>query len=188
MDEFKPTALTAESRKPWKLEANYANWIDSDTGYNCIIFREEHDALCAFVCIERPHPFYGRNTKGKSGKNTPIAKDESAALASFRAIEVHGGISYCEPFLYHTNTTSVVSISSWWIGFNCSHSSDYVPSYLEIIDLVPPDDDLTATDIEELRQSILNNDTPESAYRTFSYVEEQCRLLAKQLKANEQPF
>jgi len=181
MGDFESDKIAKESEKPWKSEPDYANWIDEATGYNCVIIREEHDALCAYVCIERPHPFYGRDFHGKPGRNTPPAEDENAVRASFQAIDVHGGITYCEPFIPGTIPGVVVNIASWYIGFNCSHYNDYVPSYLEIMELIPPDDDLTAEDIEELRQSILNNPTPESAYRTFSYVEEQCRKLAQQL-------
>ncbi len=182
--------IARSPKKPWESEPNYAEWIDSESGYNCVIVREVHDALCAFVCIERPHPFYGRRSNGEPGKNTPVAKDEQAARAAFRAMSVHGGIGYCEPFLDPSTLTSsiVANIGAWWVGFNCSHGGDFVPSYLEIIDTYPPDEDLSEADIESLRQSILQDPTPESAYRTFSYVEEQCRLLAQQLKANSEPF
>ena len=187
MDDLTISTIARPAKKPWESEPNYADWIDSDTGFNCVIVREEHDALCGFVCIDRSHPFYGRRSDGKPGKHTPMAKNEKAAQEAFFAIVVHGGITYGEPFLISSNA-SVVNIASWWLGFNCSHIGDYVPSYLEMIDIVPPDDELTAEDIEEIRQSILQDTTPESAYKTFSFVETQCRQLAKQLKANSALF
>ena len=73
MDDLTISTIARPAKKPWESEPNYADWIDSDTGFNCVIVREEHDALCGFVCIDRSHPFF--------------------------AIVVHGGITYGEPFL-----------------------------------------------------------------------------------------
>lgn len=86
-------------------------------------------------------------------------------------ILVHGGLTYSNPCvdpLCHVPAPGEPD-DVWWFGFDCAHSGDYIPGYERHFDALP----------------FLRDGT----YRDVAYVQEECRLLALQLKGvrHDQP-
>lgn len=82
-------------------------------------------------------------------------------------IEVHGGLTYSEFCAPGDECESVCHVPEpdetdhvWWLGFDCMHHMDCGPAH-------------------ESRHPTPH--TIPQVYRDLGYVEEQCRLLAKQL-------
>jgi hypothetical protein len=102
--------------------------------------------LCGYVEVPKDHPWY----------NMELGDDESMV------IEVHGGITFCRE-----------TEGQKWIGFDCAHIGDCVPS------------------MRTLRESTLDKLLmyPRSPvfsfqYKNMEYVRNECKLLAEQVKAS----
>lgn len=85
----------------WKSEPDHVVWLDTITGYRCIVRRSDGTgALCGYVCVPRSHPYHGKS-------HTDI--DD---------IDVHGGLTYSE---------LCDDTGQWILGFDCSHADDLCP-------------------------------------------------------------
>lgn len=85
----------------WKSEPDHVVWLDTITGYRCIVRRSDvTGALCGYVCVPRSHPYHGKS-------HTDI--DD---------IDVHGGLTYSE---------LCDDTGQWILGFDCSHADDLCP-------------------------------------------------------------
>lgn len=79
-------------------------------------------------------------------------------------IEVHGGLTFSD-FIDN----------EWLIGFDCGHSFDLLPSIEQMRDRYRDEG------LEELKKQFPNSPIWESTYRTFQFVEDECRKIAEQL-------
>lgn len=116
---------------PWKNEPDFECFIAETLP--CVIKRAPLGHLNGYVGVPINHPLFGASAY--------TAEDPLSEIT------MHGGVTYTSP-LYE-------SFNYWFIGFDCAHASDYVPS----LDLYGPE-----------------------RYKTFEYVKAECLNIAKQIK------
>jgi len=100
---------------PWQDEPDKVQWIDRETGLNCLIKRNPIGALCGYVGVEATHPLHGVN------------------YGDMDDIEVHGGLTYSsacdgdeQTGICHVPVQGRGEV--WWFGFDCAHAFDLAPS------------------------------------------------------------
>lgn len=71
-------------------------------GYPCVIRINDQNTLCGYIGIEKGHPLW-------------LGDCDDLDIQS---LEVHGGVTY---------TGFLKGGTTWYIGFDCAHSSDHVP-------------------------------------------------------------
>lgn len=152
---------------PWENEPDKAQWIDEATDLDCLIVRNHMGALCGYVGVLPGHPWHGKD---------------------YDAVEphpsVHGGLtfaSFCQegaedgPGICHVPAPGRPP-NVWWLGFDTAHFQDLVPGLEEAIGMTFK----TLTDLEAY-MSTEKGSPWGKRYRTFEYVQNECRDLAKQI-------
>lgn len=140
-------------RGEWDNEPDKAHWIDELTGLDCLIVRNNIGGLCGYVGIPGGHKYFEKHYDAvdvdvHGGLTFSDKSDESEELKESEGI--------CHPKKCAANN------NVWWLGFDCVHGGDLVPSFLAHRKCLHRPD---ATDI----------------YRGFDYVKSQVEELAKQL-------
>jgi hypothetical protein len=137
----------------WSKEPDKIQYEDEATGYPCLVKRNDMGALCGYVGLPKGHPFYGKD------------------YDSLPDLDVHGGVTYTDKCAEGGEDNTICHVPDegepdnvWWVGFDCAHFSDSIPS---IDDKLPP----------ELNKF--------KTYKTVEYVKEENATLAKQLKEAE---
>jgi hypothetical protein len=140
---------------PWNDEPDKAQWPDPTTGLPCLLKRSRMGNLCGYVGVPEGHPWHGKGY------------DDIDA-------EVHGGLTYsdqCEEI--ERPEEGICHIPGpgepdnvWWLGFDCAHFMDLVPSMAQ-----------TYADAGIDRS---DRDTLPEVYRTVAYVKAECASLAQQ--------
>ena len=82
---------------------------------------------------------------------------------------LHDYEKWSDAFMAQCIGTKFHNEETWWFGFDCSHSDDLCPRVESSLKLVG------------FKQEIPHSVT-QKTYRNISYVENECKLLAKQLK------
>ncbi len=169
---------------PWTLEPDKRQWLDEETGYPCLIVRAGvTGALCGYVGIPETHRAYGLNYWGDSMKymgKKVISKRKlkhSKLRKDMNNLDVHGGLTFSN-FCGKSDDESkyichVGDGEPWWIGFDAAHAWDISPAMDARLKSFGFDQDLSTLI------------TKQCAYRDLSYVENEVRSLARQLKAME---
>lgn len=139
---------------PWKNEPDRVSWVDPNTGYHCLVRRNNKfsGVFCGYVAVENKHPYYGHSYS-----------DNDYEIAS--KIRVHGGITYANP-CRGDGESGICHLtkdddSAWWFGFDCGHSWDFQPG--------------------EVFKNILYQ-IEDCIYRDLAYVIREVESLASQLK------
>jgi hypothetical protein len=130
----------------WQQEPDRMEWVY--LGFPCLIVRQNQGWLCGYVGIPPTHLYYGKY----------INDDELYSL------KVHGEITFSEPS--HDSDTPAAACHQllpktdgyWWLGFDCSHVEDIVPTLLAVY-------------------SIHNT----ASYKNLEFVKNQVEYLAQQL-------
>lgn len=162
---------------PWETEPDRVAWIDAQTGYPCLILRQETGALAGYVAVSPSHPLWA------------FEKD---AIPTDLGLEAHLGIDYAalcqegepaEVRICHPHEISMPvmrkgqqrpgerdsddagSPAAWWFGFICDKPCDYLP--------------------EGYSRNLEEREDGPRIYRDLAYVGEQTIRLARQLKALE---
>lgn len=103
---------------PWSDEPDKAQWIDEETGLDCLTVRGPAGALCGYVGVPESHPYFGDD------------------YGDHHEIKAHGGLTFsglCAPSndpsegICHTG--EVANKKVWWFGFDCAHCDDICPKY-----------------------------------------------------------
>jgi hypothetical protein len=142
---------------PWDEEPDKAQWIDEATGLDCLLVRNNMGALCGYVGVPEGHPSHGQGYDDV-------------------AVEVHGGLTYadkCAGLICHDPKLGA-SDNVWWLGFDCAHWGDLVPSMEQFYSTNPIG--------KEVRGG---RDRENRVYRDVDYVVAECTKLASQLKQME---
>lgn len=115
----------------------------------------------------RGHPLYKKSYSEPVGDCTDECDEDWHIDHEVQALlNVHGGVTYsdtCQPGtdesrgICHTPSQDEAD-DIWWFGFDCSHSGDHCPQLAKLLPFA--------------------GDT----YRDLAYVQQQCALLAQQLK------
>lgn len=92
----------------WQHEPNLLKWIDSDTGYRCVVLRHtEFWTLNGFVRVPHGHRFYRKHYDKAD-----------------RFIDVHGGLAFSGRMRH-----GILMTRGHWFGFDTNHYGDFVPGY-----------------------------------------------------------
>jgi hypothetical protein len=122
--------------KPWLTEPNKLEWVDTATGLSCLIMRNAYMLnLCGYVKVP-----------GISASNDS---------EGFEGLDVHGGVTF-QGSLIDTGAGNKLK-EGYWVGFDCAHSMDLVPSMLRFGECY-------------------------GTYRTIDYVKLECEKLAAGIK------
>jgi hypothetical protein len=148
---------------PWTAEPDKAQWVDEATGLDCLIVRNWMGTLCGYVGLPPGHRLHG------------VDYDAVYKVAD---VEVHGGLTFADscqegaedgPGVCHVPEPGRPA-EVWWLGFDCGHVFDLVPSMREVY--AQAGIDRTRVDPEW-----------EDVYRDFGYVQAEVASLARQLAA-----
>lgn len=96
----------------WQREPDKMQWVDRDTGLDCLIHRNGGGALCGYVGVSEAHPLFGKDY----------------GTVDF---DVHGGLTYsdfCQDGICHVAYEGRAD-HVWWFGFDCAHGFDVTPKY-----------------------------------------------------------
>lgn len=122
-------------------------------GFDFLMHRNKVGSWCGYVGIPEGHPAFGKDYEDID-------------------VEVHGGLTYanaCRAPICHIadNKTSI-----WWLGFDCSHAGDVMPSVIGYCKsgLLPPS--------LRMPSEILGMT---ETYKNVAYVKAEIDSLAKQL-------
>jgi len=166
--------LTREDKLKWWGEGE---WLDEQDevdfvyrGYDCKILRmkgydgKRHDGsihvwggyLCGYVKIPKDHPLYGKNI-----------------FESHYDFDVHGGATFSQIPTWDDN---------FWIGFDCAHSYDIVPS-MEYLEKHEPALIKIKKENEELFKllNLERNSIFDKTYRNMNFAIEECKRLVDQI-------
>jgi hypothetical protein len=94
----------------WDGEPDKVQWIDSATGLDCLIVRNDLGALCGYVGVPPRHRLHGVDV-------------------TMERFDVHGGVTFtgaCNDHVCHDPAQGAAE-NVWWIGFDCAHIDDIVP-------------------------------------------------------------
>jgi hypothetical protein len=134
---------------PWDDEPDKVQWIDGATGLDCLAVRGPMGAWCGYVGVPPGHRWHGAgywdlDVRVHGELTFASSCDESAA-------EGHG---VCHvPFPGRPADV-------WWLGFDCGHAGDRIPTMPDHSVLGWPD-----------------------VYRDLGYVRGECADLARQVAA-----
>ncbi len=100
---------------PWMDEPDKAQWVDAETGLDCLIVRANGlGHLCGYVGLPESHPLFGKDYK------VPDAS-------------VHGGLTFADKCHEGGRICHVPEPGRpehvWWFGFDCAHLGDVSPTY-----------------------------------------------------------
>lgn len=160
---FTPPELTKEMKKeiwgdgPWVDEPDFLEFYHK--GINCIVRRHYEDGFggncgnfCGYVQIPKENTLHG--------KKDEIVEDE---------LSVHGGITFDE---YENG--------EHWVGFDCAHSSDFMPSMIHQVEN-PFLTGLKEAFMQDLKKAFPDFTPPKRIYKTWDFVIEETKKLAEQL-------
>ena len=131
---------------PWHQEHDYEVWIDEVTSYPCLMRRNQFATWCGFVGILENHPLF-------------LVPVENMIWDSFN---IHGEIGFAQ-FYKEADLEFDPPVRRWWVGFNTSHKSDFLPN--------PPKDD----------SKYSKNTRDITKYRNIEYTRRETLYLASQL-------
>lgn len=159
-------ALEAEGRRPWLTEPNHKEfWFN---GYMCALIRNEMGNWCGYVAVPESHPAYKKDYDDID-------------------VSVHGGLTYADTHLpvKGENNGGEMFDPMWWLGFDCAHLDDFVPSIddpdsamNQKILAQTPDSDWLASKREQMLAGSYKT------YKDMEYVLAETRHLAEQLASH----
>lgn len=186
---------TEWARGAWDQEPDKIQWQDEATGLPCLIVRGPSGALCGYVGVAPDHPWHGKDydscevevhwgltfahgcaeiSREKWGKwrEAQLARREEAAKyprgdAARDLKEWEKERDDYDAWAARATSRFICHVAAlgepdpvWWLGFDCAHSGDLSPSY-----------------------GHLRRYSSDETYKPISFVEMECRSLAKQIAA-----
>lgn len=192
VEEYGAIDKSTWARGAWDAEPDKVNWVDPDTGLDCMLVRAEvSGSLCGYVGIPESHPLFGVHYGEPSpvlasltmqrmgepvGEHPPFSVLLGALMGQFpepspvTALRVHGGITYSDVCDEGGRICHVPQPGRparvWWYGFDTGHHNDQSPAI----------DALLRTHAALYRED-------RGVYRDRAYMEQEVRALAAQLHA-----
>jgi hypothetical protein len=167
MDEQTVNKFTPEQKTEWWGEGEWVNEPDLVTfeykGIECMVLR---------VAMEEPYAkdfhMFGGFLNGYVA--IPANHPYWTKIYEDMDIDCHGGLTFGECSDRH------------WIGFDCAHSHDYVPSTEHMKKTAAWMKDCRDRE-KELKDKFLLHDSPifNNTYKNIHFCMEECRSMAEQL-------
>lgn len=186
---------TEWARGAWDNEPDKIQWQDEATGLPCLIVRGPSGALCGYVGVAPGHPWHGKDydscdvdvhwgltfahgcaeisrEKWEKWRERQLARREEAAQyprgdAARYLKEWEKERDNYDAWAARAASRYICHVAApgepdpvWWLGFDCAHSGDLSPSY-----------------------SHLRRFGSDETYKPISFVEAECRSLARQIAA-----
>lgn len=160
--------FTSEEKLKW---IGYGEWVEEPdeinfiyAGYKCTvmrtIYRVSYESLCGghlcgYVCIPKNHPWHGKRYEDI-------------------ICDCHGGLSYAEQ----------KESGEFWIGFDCAHSGDAIPS-VELGKKTRPELIELQKEHEEFIKSLpyAVDNLFKNSYKNCQFVIDECTSIADQANA-----
>lgn len=139
-------------RGPWDHEPDRIEW--EHAGFDCLAIRNIMGVWCGYVAVPAGHPLY---------------RIDYNRADNF--VKVHGGVTYsdkCAGHICHIPKPGRPD-DVWWIGFDCGHSQDIIPAFIDM-------------HINEIKKIVFK-----AQYRDIGYVRREVNRLAEQI-ARIQPW
>lgn len=116
---------------PWKLEPDKVLWIDSKTGYECLIRRiRQISHLCGYVGITKEHPLFGTSLlqfrSDKKLLNYFTVHGQITMSYPGKSFETEPGPDDKLGRAFIEGRPSPDKI--WWIGMDFLQNTDIIPS------------------------------------------------------------
>lgn len=147
------------SAGPWHQEPDKVQWVDEETGLDCLARRvgPASGHWCGYVGVPPGHALY---RTGYSDCD--------------HLFEVHGGLTFSDT-CHEDQEHGICHVPEagrtdkvWWFGFDCAHCFDFAPEREALWGKYPFQDSPGAS---------------MEAYRDLTYVRAECAKLAAQLAA-----
>lgn len=132
----------------WDTEKDYEEFKIEE--YHCIIKRGHHGALLGYVGVNKKHVLYEQE--------------------DVHFINCHGGVTFTGFFNENKKY--------WYIGFDCAHAGDLVPSFENIRKEIRKDKEIEVYDG-------LFGGLFKDTYKDWNYVKSNIEDMCKQLKDNK---
>ncbi len=193
---------------PWQHECDKIQWVDDDTGLDCLLVRNQFGAWCGYVGVPENHPAFG---KQYGACLLGCSEDDDCYDHSVEHIaSVHGGVTFadfCHEGPPETEARRVCHVAFegrpervFWFGFDCAHWQDLHP-YPKVMDPAAsmgiyqivgpegvrwsghstwdmPDDPTVYADARTTR--VFGGDTG-AVYRDMAFARAECARLAQEL-------
>lgn len=112
---------------PWDNEPDKVQWVDQETGLDCLIVRNGHMGnLCGYVGVPAGHLLH---------------KVDYTTLES--GVDVHGWLTFSGECRENDGEHGICHVpfagrphDVWWFGFDCAHSFDLVPLLQGVVPLL----------------------------------------------------
>jgi hypothetical protein len=151
----------------WQDEPDKVQWIDDETGLDCLLHRGPGGYWCGYVGVDQGHPWHG--VEYSECASEPKCEEAWCGHSPECLVEVHGGLTFSDSCAESDDESEGICHVAedgrpdhvWWFGFDCGHSGDFSPKYAG------------------LGLGFLTGD---ETYKGRMYVEGYVRSLAKQLE------
>lgn len=145
---------------PWQTEPDRVEW--EHAGLPCLAIRNPHGDWCGYAAVPPGHPAHGLGYEAVS-------------------VDVHGGLTYanaCRGDICHVPKPGAPD-DVWWLGFDCSHCTDYTPGTEARL----RSSGWRSDPVYNHAEAVAANDWMVKVYRTIDYVQTETNQLAEQLAA-----
>lgn len=153
INEYHTDDKSSWAEGPWQNEPDKIQFLDEETGYDCLIVRNMSGALCGYVGVPAGHKYHGIHYDG-------VHLDE----------DPHGGLTFSDSCRHGADeSTGICHVPQngddnvWWLGFDCAHLGDKMPAH----DVITKAFEMTPY---------------RCVYRDRAYVENEIKNLARELK------
>lgn len=160
---------------PWDSEPDKIQWVDPDTGLDCLMVRNHFHSWCGYVGVPEGHVAYKADYD-----EVPVS--------------VHGGLTYGDVCMASDEedgpSAGICHVPEpgrpehvYWLGFDCGHAFDFQPGLHAMERRVMPDllSKYGKTDYDHEAAMSHKDEWHVEKYRTMDYVRTEVCGLAAQL-------
>ena len=132
---------------------------------------------CGYVGVEKENPTYGKpyyyNIDDEDEDTKIYKEDFKQIMEQINDIGIHGGLTYAKA----NQDYPIDNDTTWWFGFDAAHAGD-ATAWEDGKELLETDEE---KEVAKTTKGIIGKCETDTV-NGFDYMEEQCEILAKQLK------